>query len=93
MVCEISLRFQAPHTIFIHFHSFKSTTNIQSILPLSTIYQNNHYSLPNKGCGDKYFQDLNRKLCMEKKTLNDSNPPFKKNEKEGGEGRSQLGGQ
>jgi hypothetical protein len=30
---------------------------------------------------------------MEKKTLNDQNPPFKKNEKEGGEGRSQLGGQ
>jgi len=36
---------------------------------------------------------LNRKLCPEEKASNDSNSPFKKNEKEGGEGRSQLSGQ
>jgi hypothetical protein len=38
-VCEISLKFQAPKTIPTHFHYFKSTTIIQLILPLSTIYQ------------------------------------------------------
>jgi hypothetical protein len=36
--CEIYLRSQAPKTTPTHFHSFKSTTIIQSIIPLSTIY-------------------------------------------------------
>ncbi len=49
--------------------------------------------LPNEGCGNKYFQDLNRKLCLEERTSNDSNPPIKENEKEGGERRSQFNGQ
>jgi hypothetical protein len=46
-----------------------------------------------EGCKNKYFQYSNRKLCLEKKTPNDLNSPFKKKEKEGDEGRSQLGGQ
>jgi hypothetical protein len=50
-----------------------------------------HSSLPNEGYENKYFQDLNRKLCVEEKASNDSNPPFKENEKEGGEGRPQFG--
>jgi hypothetical protein len=32
-------------------------------------------------------------LCPEKRALNDSNLFFKEKEKEGGEGKSQLGGQ
>jgi hypothetical protein len=43
--------------------------------------------------GNKYSQDLNRKLCSEKRTPNDPNLHFKENYKEGGEGRSQLNGQ
>jgi hypothetical protein len=36
---------------------------------------------------------LNQKLCSEEKASNDPNLPFKENEKEGGEGRSQFGDQ
>jgi hypothetical protein len=36
---------------------------------------------------------LNRKLCPKEIASNDPNLPFKENEKEGGEGRSQLNGQ
>jgi hypothetical protein len=36
---------------------------------------------------------LNQKLCPEKKIPNYLNSPFKKKEKEKGEGKSQLGGQ
>jgi hypothetical protein len=39
-----------------------------------------------------YFQDSNRKLCLEKRAPNDSNSPLKEKEKEGGEGRAQLDG-
>ncbi len=37
-VYEIPLKFQVPDIIPTHFHSFKSTTNIQSTLPFSTMY-------------------------------------------------------
>jgi hypothetical protein len=34
---------------------------------------------------NKYSQDLNQKLCSEEIVSNDTNLPFKKNEKEGDE--------
>ncbi len=37
-VCEISLKLQALNIIPTHFHSLKTTTNVHSILLLSTIY-------------------------------------------------------
>jgi hypothetical protein len=41
---------------------------------------------------NKYSQYLSRKLCPEKRVLNDSNSPFKKKEKERDEKKSQLSG-
>jgi hypothetical protein len=52
----------------------------------------NHYFPIQKGCENKYFQDLNWKLSSEKKTQMIWICRFKKKEKEGGEGRSQFGG-
>jgi hypothetical protein len=94
MVCEISLKFQAPNIIPTHFHSFQITTIIQSIIPLSTIYSNLSFSYPKESCRNKIFSRFKLKVMFAKKrTPNDLSSPFKGREKEGGERRSQLGGQ
>jgi hypothetical protein len=67
------------------------SSNLFSFFPPST--KTNHSSPPKESYRNKYFQDLNRKLCLENRALNDPNSPFKEKEKEGGERRSQLGGQ
>ncbi len=52
----------------------------------------NHSSPPNKGCANKYFQNL--KIMSRKKKLQRIQIcSFQKKEMEGGEGRSQLDGQ
>jgi hypothetical protein len=54
----------------------------------------NHSSLTQKGCENKYCQDLNKKLSSEKKEPQMIQIcPFKKKEKEGGEGKFELNGQ
>jgi hypothetical protein len=67
------------------------TSNLLFFFPPST--KTNHSSPPKKGYGNKYFQDSNQKLCLVEGAPNDPNLPFKEKEKEGSEGRSQLGGQ
>jgi hypothetical protein len=67
------------------------TSNLLSLFPPFT--KTNHSSPVLKGCGNKYSQDSNRKLCPDKKAPNDLNFPFKENEKERSEGKSQLSGQ
>ncbi len=77
-VCKLSLRLQAPNTIPIHFHSFKTitTSNLFSFFIPST--KINHSSPTKEGCENKSSQDSSWKLCMEeiKNTSNDLNSPF-----------------
>jgi hypothetical protein len=79
-VCKLSLRLQAPNTIPIHFHSFKTitTSNLFSFFIPST--KINHSSPTKEGCENKSSQDSSWKLCSEekrkKKPPNDPNSPF-----------------
>jgi hypothetical protein len=87
------LRFQIPTLSLLTSILSKliQTSNLLSFFLPST--KTNHSSPTKKGYGNKYFQDSNRKWFLKKRTPNDLNSPFKKKENEGGEGRSQLGGQ
>ncbi len=54
---KLFLRFQAPNTIPTYFHYSQTTTTLQSILLISTIYQGLLiFLLPKKVVGARYFK-------------------------------------
>ncbi len=89
-LCDISLRFQFPNTILIHFHSFKTTTKCPFYSPSS-------YHLPRlillclfKKVVKTIFSRFELKIMSrERKSPQWSESAFLR-EEEGGEGRSKV---
>ncbi len=87
--CNFFLKFQAPNTIPTYFHSFQTTTTLQSILLLSTIYQRLFILLFPRRLWEQVFSRFELKIMFGKERAKMIQfRPFKK--KEGG---SPLGGQ
>jgi hypothetical protein len=89
-VCGISLKFQPPNPITIHFHSFKTTTRFPfyslsfSLLPRLIILP-----LLKKLVGTSIFKIQFKIMSEEEKNSHDPSPPSQEKEKEG-EGRSKA---
>jgi hypothetical protein len=84
---KISTSQHHPYSLPFLQNYYKTSIILSFFLPST---KTNPSFPPQKGYGNKYFQDLNWKLCPGKERApNDPSPPFKNKEK-GGEGRSKT---
>jgi hypothetical protein len=89
-VCGISLNFQPPNPITIHFHSFKTATRFPFYCPsFSQLPRLITLPLLKKLVGTSIFKIELKIMTKEDRSSNDPSPPFKRKEKEG-EGRSKA---